>query len=185
MTKPVCKMFTHSGRCVNPLKMNPEDIWLVDIAHALSNLCRYTGHLDEFFSVAEHSVLVSRLVKPCIRQHALMHDAAEAYVGDMNTHLKQAMPRFGIIERRISRLIFKRFGLKRLTRAQHTNLKTVDTRIRVNETAILFPSYKDEKMSPYQLIEIKHLSPPAAKELFIQTALEYGIYDKSIETYRK
>ena len=88
---------TLSGRRVNPLDAAPEDIDPVDIANALANLCRFGGHSRGFYSVAQHSVIVSELVEqrggdPEDVFAALMHDASEAYLGDMPHPLKHRSP---------------------------------------------------------------------------------------------
>lgn len=77
-----------SGRLVNPLELMPDDIDIEDIAHALSQMCRYGGSCPEFYSVAQHSVLVAKLCwerthDAQIALQGLMHDAHEAYVGDL------------------------------------------------------------------------------------------------------
>lgn len=74
---------TYSGRRFWPLDPRTEDVCLDDIAHALSNLCRFTGHVKTFYSVAQHCVLASRAVHPDVAMLALLHDAAEAYLGDI------------------------------------------------------------------------------------------------------
>ncbi len=92
------------------------DLWLsirvIDIAHALSNICRFGGHCRRFYSVAQHAVLASRLVREEEALHALLHDAAEAYVGDMVRPLKAALPQFASIEQQVQRQIWQRFGLR-------------------------------------------------------------------------
>ena len=81
-------MQTTTGIKFWPFDPHPDDVCMIDITRALSNICRFGGHAHEFYSVAQHSVLVSRIVP---REHALiglMHDAAEAYIGDMIRPIK-------------------------------------------------------------------------------------------------
>lgn len=84
---------------------------IADIANALSNLCRFTGHTHTFYSVAQHSVLVSQIVSPDLAFVGLMHDAHEAFVGDMSAPLKELVPQFGFWERHIARAVRAKFGL--------------------------------------------------------------------------
>ena len=79
---------THSGKMFDIFNPTPEDICIEDIAHALAMQCRFNGHTKEFYSVAEHSLNVARIVNhltsdPKTVMHALMHDAHEAYLGDL------------------------------------------------------------------------------------------------------
>jgi hypothetical protein len=81
------------------------------IAHALSHLCRFTGHTSSFYSVAQHSVLVSRLVPRHMQLAGLLHDATEAFVGDMTKPLKDMFPEFRRIEKNIENAICRQYGL--------------------------------------------------------------------------
>lgn len=76
------KMRTYSGGWFWPLDPRALEVKLLDIAHHLAMLCRWTGAVRSFYSVAQHSVLVSREVPPELKGAALLHDAAEAYLGD-------------------------------------------------------------------------------------------------------
>lgn len=92
---------------------NPADsrIDIVQIALALSKLCRYTGHTRSHYSVAQHSVIVSHAVPPHLAMQGLLHDAAEAFTGDISAPVKRLVPEFKALERRIEESIFPRLGI--------------------------------------------------------------------------
>lgn len=109
---------TFSGVAFYPLDPRPEDVDIEDIAHALSHVCRFGGHCRSFYSVAEHSVRVSGAIREgggtiAEQFEGLMHDAAEAYVGDMVWPLKQEseLAPYKRIERLVEDAIAARFGL--------------------------------------------------------------------------
>ena len=89
----------------------PSDVRTLDIAWALSRINRFGGHTQRPYSVAEHSVLVSKLVAPEHRVAALLHDAAEAYIGDIVGPLKAMLPEIASIEQRIHEAVCARFGV--------------------------------------------------------------------------
>lgn len=106
----------HSGILVPVLEPQPEHITIVDIAHALSNLCRFNGHAREFYSVAQHSLLMSKIVPAEDALWGLLHDAAEAYIGDVTRPLKLwlehvAPGALSGVECRLQQVIAARFGL--------------------------------------------------------------------------
>ncbi len=119
-------MQTFTGRAFYPLDPRVEDIDPVDIAHALSLLCRYGGHSRTFYSVAEHCVLMSHAVAPGNALWALLHDATEAYMGDLIRPLKRAMPNYAAAEDRLMAVICERFGLYPQCPAE---VKAADNRI--------------------------------------------------------
>lgn len=90
--KPDSSIVTFTGRVVDPIHPSPGDFDIVDIAHALSNSCRFTGHVREFYSVAEHSVRVAQWLYHhglVVALGGLLHDASEAYLSDLARPIKQ------------------------------------------------------------------------------------------------
>lgn len=107
-------METFTGKRFYPMDPRANEIDIRDIAHALSNLCRYNGHTTRFYSVAQHCVEVSELLErvgPIEARWGLLHDAAETYIGDMIRPLKPSFPTFQEIERQITRAIAIHFDL--------------------------------------------------------------------------
>lgn len=102
---------TRSGQWFDILRPEDYTFDIEEIAHALSNLCRYTGHTNQFYSVAEHSVLVSRMVSDGNALAGLLHDAGEAYLGDVSRPLKALLPEYKKIEDRVERSIANHFNL--------------------------------------------------------------------------
>ena len=82
---------TFTGRKFYPLAPRPGDVCIEDIAHALSMKCRFGGHCKKFYSVAEHSVRVSRCLPADLALWGLMHDAGEAYLPDIGKPIKDAI----------------------------------------------------------------------------------------------
>lgn len=107
-------IITYTGRQFYHLNPQPEMVAIEDIAHALSNIGRWTGHTRYHYSVAQHCVYASRICSPEFAFDCLMHDSSEAYLGDMNRPLKHftaAGPAYREIEERVEDVIFKKFGV--------------------------------------------------------------------------
>lgn len=158
-------MQTYSGKVVDLSRFSEDDINVEDIAHALSQIVRFTGHITQPYAVAQHSVLVSGL---CPSEHALwglLHDASEAYLGDVSTPLKTLLPQYREIEGRVQREIAGRFGL---CWPMPDVVKAADRRALMIEKAALFSvhvPWPGEVREPWELGEV--LLPARAKELFL------------------
>lgn len=117
MNGPAFKLLTYSGVQWDPLTPRPEQIRIVDVARSLSLQCRFGGHLSAFYSVAQHCVLVSRLVVPGFELDGLMHEVAEALsgFGDVVGTVKR-VPHIAAIVKPLERAIDDaaaiRFGLR-------------------------------------------------------------------------
>lgn len=121
---------TASGRQFWPMAPRADEVHIEDIAHALSMLCRFGGHVREFYSVAEHSVYVARHVTPEHRLWALLHDASEAYLVDVPRPIKPFLGGYLDAERRIMAVVCERFGLPPEMPA---DVKDVDDAILIDE----------------------------------------------------
>lgn len=128
-------MLTHRGEQFWPLDPRVDELDISDIAHSLSLQCRYNGHTRRFYSVAEHSVLVSHSVAPEDALWGLLHDAAEAYIGDMVRPVKRHMHAFQVVEERLLYCIAQRFDL--MSPAIPESVHEADNRILLDERAAL------------------------------------------------
>ncbi len=105
-------MLTASGKKINLFDPDPEQISIYDIAASLSKICRFGGNINYFYTVAQHSCLVAWLAEPHLVLPAFLHDAAEAYCGDVIRPLKKMLgAKYDDIEEQMLKAIFYRFGL--------------------------------------------------------------------------
>ena len=119
-----------SGKSIDLTHLKPEDICIEDIAHALSLQCRYNGQIKEFYSVAQHSSLVSRLVyydtkDKTLALCGLLHDAAEAYIGDIITPIKHMFAGLMRLEAMVLDVVLKEEGVD-LYRTYIKNIDLID-----------------------------------------------------------
>lgn len=163
-------MATARGGRFWPLDPRVEHVELIDIAHALSQKCRYNGHCRRFYSVAEHSVLVSRFVPPELALWGLLHDATEAYIPDVIRPLK-TQPEFAWfrdIEDRIAAVIAERFGL---SWPEPAEVKLIDRRITADEIEVLMVD-PWPVTGPKVGAVIECLDPTAAMTAFLKRFIE-------------
>ena len=104
-------ILTRSGRHLDFQNPDPAEIAIKDIVVSLARDCRFSGQTREPYSVAQHSVLVSRIVPEAFALEALLHDATEAFIKDLPSPLKGMLPEYSRIERTLDRAIRRKFGL--------------------------------------------------------------------------
>ncbi|PAL23564.1 phosphohydrolase [Sphingopyxis sp. GW247-27LB] len=158
-------MQTYSSVQFWPLDPRPGEVLIVDIAHALSNMCRYAGHCSRFYSVAEHSVLVSLVVPPEHALQALLHDATEAYLVDVPRPIKKYLGGYHEMEDVLWRVIAERFGVPE---ELHPSIKEADNAVLLAEAQQIMGS----PPAPWQIegepadVTVECLVPSAAKTRF-------------------
>lgn len=130
-------ILTHSGKHFDLIDPQPDMVDALDIAHGLAFICRFNGQCDYFYSVAQHSVLVSQIVPPEVALEALLHDAAEAYIGDVTRPLKLLLPDYRAIEQRVEWAIRAAFDLPS---KQSPAVKQADLTLLATERRDLMPS---------------------------------------------
>ncbi len=161
-------MITVTGRKINFIEPDINDIDIEDIATGLSNICRYSGQLKSFYSVAQHSVLVSRYAPDEYSLEGLLHDATEAYIGDVITPVKQYLPDYRRIEDNLMQVISKKFDLDypfhpSIEHADKVLLHTEIRDLKPEATPLRPVNNKIETMP----VTINPLSPNDAKKLFL------------------
>ncbi len=157
-----------SGKRFDLLDPASSEFDIEDIAHGLAHVCRYAGQCRRFYSVAEHSLLVSETVEEFALE-ALMHDAAEAFIGDITRPLKQLLPDYKAIELAIEQTISERFGLWPEAKSV---IKEADLRVLAAEQRQIMAEgcadWADEAgIVPAEII-VQGLMPMEAKEQFLR-----------------
>lgn len=147
------------------------DVPIEDIAHALSHVCRFAGHIDHFYSVAQHAVNCSFIVPPEHAFTALMHDTAEAFTNDLPTPLKFAVPMFKDLEVRIESAMAKRFGF---TYPLPQTVRTADLQmLQIEKNALksreadweVLKGIESDHLVPY--VDVSNWEPRRAKQEFL------------------
>jgi len=181
---------TYSGGWITPLSPEPEMIKIEDIAHSLSNQCRFTGHTREFYSVGEHSIHCSDIVVDLhdlvggdviqelnqLRLAALLHDAAEAYLADLARPIKKA-PGLGEIylkvEGALEQVICEKYGLP--FPVLDGVIKEADEVMLGNEIHQLFgEEFSGRWHKPEIEVYVPQFDPGEAEEVFLNKFYEYG-----------
>jgi len=176
---------TYTGKRVSIVNPQPEDICLEDIAHSLSMQCRFNGHSHSFYSVAEHSTEMSKWIREedqwdsllkDIGKEALLHDAAEAYVGDMVRPLKNYTSKLlSIMESRFKWVIFELYGLD--PKISQRTIALDRSFLRAEALHLMKGGIRDWECYDYPKIDYvpKCLFQPDAKRAFLEQAERLGL----------
>jgi 5'-deoxynucleotidase YfbR-like HD superfamily hydrolase len=171
-----------SGTYLDLLDPQPEQFTISDIAGALSRICRFGGQVAEFYSVAEHSVHCANIARNDglsieVQRAALMHDAAEAFCGDVVKPLKVMLRGYAEVERRIEDCIGRKFGID--FAAHKDAVREIDRSMLIAERRSLFSADVVEWTGENQVKKVSvpfYLwRPTDAEHAFTQLASYLGI----------
>lgn len=168
-------IITYTGRKFWPLSPLPEDVCIRDIAHALAMNCRWTGHVREFYSVAQHCVLVSQVVPMDVAMEGLLHDASEAYLSDIARPIKHT-PDFTFyrrIEAKLEECIAEKFVLDY---PMTNEIRQADTTMLWTEMRDLIKQCDatDTSVLPTYDFRIKPMQPKEAEAAFLKRFFDLG-----------
>jgi hypothetical protein len=160
----------YSGKKFWPLDPRPEEVDINDIAHSLALQCRFNGHSNYFYSIAQHSVFVSKIVPKKQALAGLFHDSAEAYTGDIVSPLKKFLPpEFKEIEKAIENAIFEHFNIENIN---HSEIKKADKIALFTEMRDLMNTppakWDDQDLFQPHPDKIIPLSPEEAEKEFLE-----------------
>ncbi|NLB41863.1 MAG: phosphohydrolase [Clostridiales bacterium] len=156
---------TYTNRKINPVQPVAEDIVIEDIAHSLSLMTRANGHLTHFYSVAQHTINCYKEAKARgyserVQLGCLLHDASESYISDITRPVKRQLVEYYVIEDRLQRMIYEKFGLTEITEEEHLLIKIVDD-------SLLF----------YEFIELMGISPSAKHAPEMEIEHDFSLRD--------
>jgi len=173
---------TFTGKTIDLTSLNIAEIDIDDIAHALSMICRFGGHTKRFYSVAEHSYLVSKQMQfhgysSNVQFAALMHDASEYLLNDMMRPLRRQtwMRQYNDFHTYLQGIIEERFGVQ-INKKDRIAISEYDRSILLDEKAMLLPNTVEWDLGCHRLGILIHCwSPQRAEQEFLR--LFYALSD--------
>lgn len=170
-------MLTYMGVKFYPADPRPSEVRLFDIAHPLSQQCRFTGHLPFFYSVAQHSINVALELKRMgapehVQLMGLLHDGSEAYIADINRPAKSRLSQYYEIETLVQNSIWTAFDLTpeahELSLVRHAD----DLMLAVEGYRMLGDIFKREDILDRKDIIVKVEPMTRVRDRFISMAVE-------------
>lgn len=158
---------TYSGKKFHVFDPKPKDIYVEDMAHATSLICRFTGHTEELYSVGQHSLLVMELCPPEFKLEGLTHDFPEAFLTDVSTPVKKQMSEYKQWENKIHEVIAQKYHLQY---PMPPIIKEIDTEVFHMEWAYLMERGKKVKSGKYRMEreEFRILPPKEVERRIIE-----------------
>lgn len=173
----------HSAEIVELKDFSSKHISIIDIANSLSKQCRYNGNIPKFYSVAEHCVLLVEYMQRELKNSSigrsqkgeadlllqiLLHDAAEAYIGDVIYHVKRSLPDFSALDKTLTSIILNHFMCN--NPEHYDNIHILDRRICIDEMRAMCGIIDPDLNSYLPLgVHIKNWNPDEAKAKFLET----------------
>ena len=166
---------TYTGKTIHldgpAAELNCESIDIESIAHSLANQCRFVGHTSKFYSVAEHCWLASWFGKPSRAIFKLMHDSAEAFIGDISSPLKTLLPELKPIEQMLQNQIYKTFDLE-ITEEDQKQIEEADNILLYLEAKRMLATehlelYRRTEKHPMLYVAFRFFTPVQAKKAFL------------------
>ena len=167
------ELTTYTGKLFDPTNPNIDGIDIVDIAHALSLLCRGNGHVKHFYSVGQHSISCYREAKARnyskkVQLACLFHDGSEAYLSDITRPVKPKLPEYLIIEDKLQNIIWQKFIKEPLSEKDLKQVFAIDDDILSYEFEHLMPkqisdNYKNLLTKP----DLSFVNPALVKKEFL------------------
>lgn len=167
---------TYTGQKFWTLDPSPYEITIVDIAHALSHICRYGGHSKHFYSVAQHSIIVSQQIKKdgynyLAQLYGLMHDAAEAYICDLPRPIKICLEQYSKFEKAIQKAVYEKIGIRAPDHFQQQIIDRIDKLVMYNEAIELMHNHITDNFDAPKIkldIDVSYRDMQEVKKEFIQ-----------------
>lgn len=170
---PIKWFQSYKGKRLFPLRPSVADVDIEEIAHALAMKCRFNGHCRTFYSVAQHSVMVSQFVPRGLALPGLLHDASEYMLPDVVTPVKPQIKGFHEIEEGVLDAVFKKFGILAVRSNEDAMraIKVADLQVLAIEARDLMPNQPEDwnigyEADPYY--ELTPWSPEVAEQKFME-----------------
>lgn len=169
------KILTYTGKLIDPFNMCEDDICIEDIAHSLSNQCRFLGHTNHFYSIAEHCIRVSEHVPDELRLQGLLHDSTETYMCDIPGPWKSFVTvhkcSYNYWEEELLKLIFEALDISFTTIFTELDpiVRRADSRVLSTEARDLMPKHSVWEFYPEPYPEkIMGWFPEKAEQEFLK-----------------